>query len=76
MMTDMLILVWLVAAISVGAAICSRAVKTYQRAFALAGAGLTGEQQALAWIPGTGDSPGRRAYAEWLGERMSRWRKY
>jgi hypothetical protein len=32
--------------------ICSAALKAEQRAFALAGAGLAGEQQALAWIPG------------------------
>jgi hypothetical protein len=34
-------------------AICSHSLKAEQRAFALAGAGLAGKQQALAWISGT-----------------------
>jgi hypothetical protein len=40
------------AGISAVCVICSAALKAEQRAFALAGAGLAGEQQALAWIPG------------------------
>ena len=44
----------LLAGISAIVAICSHALRAEQRAFALAGADLAGEQQALAWISGTG----------------------
>ena len=72
-MTGVLFVLGLLAGISACVAICSRALKAEQRAFALAGACLTGERQALAWISGGRPAlAGKRAPSEpQLAERKS-----